>query len=223
MDIYPQNICSITNKKYLTSYRQGCRCVDCKAYKRSIDLKYRQQNQNLIKEKQKKYYQKNKKRCIEKSARNYQKNRERRKEYLKNYYQKNKNKYQTYYKNYYLKNKPQISNTNKIYEYKKYNSNALFAFQKRLRKRIRSAFVNMGWKKGRSQELLGADFDTVKKYFEKLFTDGMSWENRSEWHIDHIIPLSSAKTEEELKQLCHYTNLQPLWGIDNLKKGNKII
>ena len=56
----------------------------------------------------------------------------------------------------------------------------------------------------------------------------MTWENYGEdeeknkvkaWHIDHIIPLSSAKSEDELIALSHYTNLQPLWAMDNLKKG----
>ena len=51
----------------------------------------------------------------------------------------------------------------------------------------------------------------------------MKWDNHGKWHIDHIIPLSSAETEEEVYNLCHYTNLQPLWGEDNLKKGKKII
>ena len=51
----------------------------------------------------------------------------------------------------------------------------------------------------------------------------MSWENRNEWHVDHIIPLCSAKTQEELYNLCHYTNLQPLWVKDNLTKGSKIM
>lgn len=53
----------------------------------------------------------------------------------------------------------------------------------------------------------------------------MNWDNRGlyGWHIDHIIPLSSAKTEEEVYKLCHYTNLQPLWAKENLSKGNKII
>jgi len=58
----------------------------------------------------------------------------------------------------------------------------------------------------------------LKKHLENQFIDGMSWENRSEWHIDHIIPLSSAKTKDELYKLCHYENLQPLWVEDNLKK-----
>ena len=44
-----------------------------------------------------------------------------------------------------------------------------------------------------------------------------------EWHIDHIIPISLAKDENEMVKLNHYTNLQPLWEIDNLMKSNKII
>ena len=63
----------------------------------------------------------------------------------------------------------------------------------------------------------------LKEHLELQFVDGMSWDNRSEWHIDHIIPLSSAKTDEEIYKLCHYTNLQPLWAEDNLKKSNKIL
>jgi hypothetical protein len=51
----------------------------------------------------------------------------------------------------------------------------------------------------------------------------MNWSNRNLWHIDHIIPLASAKTEEEMIKLCHYTNLQPLWAIENMSKGSKII
>ena len=52
----------------------------------------------------------------------------------------------------------------------------------------------------------------------------MSWELMGQHiHIDHIIPLSSAKNENELYELCRYTNLQPLWAFDNLSKGNKIL
>ena len=51
----------------------------------------------------------------------------------------------------------------------------------------------------------------------------MTLENHGEWHLDHIIPLAIAKTEEEIIKLNHYTNFQPLWAIDNLKKGAKIL
>ncbi len=78
-------------------------------------------------------------------------------------------------------------------------------------------------KKNKTFDIVGCSPEFLKEYIEKQFTEGMSWDNRNEWHIDHIIPLSSAKTEEEIYKLCHYTNLQPLWAEDNLKKSNKII
>ncbi len=52
----------------------------------------------------------------------------------------------------------------------------------------------------------------------------MSFDNYGKWHIDHIIPLSSAGNDlVKLKELCHYTNLQPLWAIDNIMKRDKIL
>jgi len=60
-------------------------------------------------------------------------------------------------------------------------------------------------------------------HVEQQFTVDMHWDNYGDWHIDHIVPLSCADTEEELKLLCHYTNLQPLWAVDNLAKSNTYI
>jgi predicted nucleic acid-binding Zn ribbon protein len=63
-------------------------------------------------------------------------------------------------------------------------------------------------------------------YFESKFKEGMTWENYGwyGWHIDHIRPCSSfdLTNSEELKKCFHYTNLQPLWGMDNMSKGNKL-
>jgi len=73
--------------------------------------------------------------------------------------------------------------------------------------------------------LIGCSPEFLKEYLEQKFTEGMSWENYGlyGWHIDHVIPLSSVDTEEEIYKLCHYTNLQPLWAEENLKKSNKIL
>jgi hypothetical protein len=71
--------------------------------------------------------------------------------------------------------------------------------------------------------IVGCTPSELKEHLEKNFYDGMTWENQGKWHIDHIIPLSSATNEEEVYKLCHYTNLQPLWAEDNLKKSNKIV
>lgn len=77
-------------------------------------------------------------------------------------------------------------------------------------------------KKSLTHEILGCSYSEFKTHIESQFIDGMSWDNRSEWHIDHKIPVSSAKTEEELIALNHYSNLQPLWALDNMKKGAKM-
>ena len=71
--------------------------------------------------------------------------------------------------------------------------------------------------------MLGVEWEVAKQHIGRQFTKGMNWDNHGDWHIDHIIPLASAKTPERLKQLCHYTNLQPLWAKENISKSDKII
>lgn len=70
--------------------------------------------------------------------------------------------------------------------------------------------------------MLGCDWATLASHMEARFQPGMSWDNRGKWHVDHIIPLDSAKTPEEMERLCHYTNLQPLWAADNIRKSDRI-
>lgn len=76
-------------------------------------------------------------------------------------------------------------------------------------------------KNSRTHQLVGADWTTVSQWIEAKFQPGMTWNNMPLWHVDHEIPLASAKTQEELEKLCHYTNLQPLWAFDNMSKGAK--
>jgi len=118
------------------------------------------------------------------------------------------------------------NNRQKINEYKRQRKqkDPLFKMKHNLRSRTYYAFKNKGYsKKTKTKEMLGVDWEIVKKHIERQFKEGMCWENYGYWHIDHIIPLASAETEERIKQLCHYSNLQPLWADENLSKADKII
>ena len=76
---------------------------------------------------------------------------------------------------------------------------------------------------GNYLEILGCSFQEFKLHLESQFDEWMNWENQGTyWHMDHIIPISSAQTEEDVWRLNHYTNFQPLYWEDNLKKSNKI-
>jgi hypothetical protein len=102
-------------------------------------------------------------------------------------------------------------------------SDPVFAMACRLRVRTSVAILKKGYSKtSKTKEILGCSWEDLKYHLESKFNNGMSWKNRNLWHIDHIVPLASAKSKEELISLCHYTNLQPLWAEDNLKKGSTI-
>lgn len=100
----------------------------------------------------------------------------------------------------------------------------IYKMRTHIRKMIRDVLKNKGYsKKSKTCTILGIDYDGFKNHIENLFLEGMSWGNHGKWHYDHIIPLASASTYDDLIKLNHYTNLQPLWAEDNLKKGGKII
>jgi hypothetical protein len=69
---------------------------------------------------------------------------------------------------------------------------------------------------------IGLDIEKLKSFIECQFSHGMNWCNMGNWHIDHFIPMVTAKTTLDVKRLSHYSNLRPMWAINNLKKGGKI-
>jgi hypothetical protein len=91
-----------------------------------------------------------------------------------------------------------------------------------LRTRLAKALHRQS-KSGSAVASLGCSVAKFKVYLESKFLPGMSWENHGEWHIDHVKPLDSFDLTDpsQLLAACHYRNLQPLWAIDNIKKGNK--
>jgi len=94
------------------------------------------------------------------------------------------------------------------------------------RKRIYDAIKRRNVKKkAHTMDLIGCSIEELIKHLESKFKSGMSWENYGKWHIDHIRPLSKfdLSDENQLKEACHYSNLQPLWAFENLSKGAKTI
>ena len=75
-----------------------------------------------------------------------------------------------------------------------------------------------------SKEYLGCNIKTFKKHIEQQFTEGMSWENYGEWHIDHKIPLKYNKPSlKEVAQRRQYTNTQLMWASENMSKSCRCI
>jgi hypothetical protein len=109
------------------------------------------------------------------------------------------------------------------YEKRRRKEDPLFALAGSMRSRLYAVFQQRKTVRPNGLgKVLGATLETTKAHIEAQFHPGMSWGNYGQWHVDHIIPLASAKTAEELVALCHHTNLQPLWAEDNLRKGAKI-
>jgi len=124
-----------------------------------------------------------------------------------------------YKKRYRDTHKEEIREYSRLYEKNRKSTDGIFKLKRNIRSLISHSFSNVGYKKNtKTERILGCELNHFIQYIEKQFTDGMSWDNYGEWHVDHIKPLMVANTEEEVLQLNHYTNLQPLWSKDNLDK-----
>jgi len=163
-----------------------------------------------------------------------------RKQYDSNYYQKNKltiiEKVKTYSEINKVKtklSKKRWKNRNKqklkYIHNKRLTTDVFYKLKLNLRSRFYHA-IRGNYKSGSAVKDLGCDISFFKSFIESKFTDGMTWENwgrgmngRKEWQIDHIKPLASfdLTDKKQLQEACHYTNLQPLWAIDNFIKSDK--
>jgi hypothetical protein len=200
------------SKNYKDGYISNCaQCIK----------EYKELNKDKIKEQVKKYNKKRKEQKKIWAENNKLKVNDSRKKWLSNN-KKNRSEYlKKYNKKYYQENKDKRLEYSKQKQKEYRNTNPIYKLKSNLRRRINRYIKS---KSKSTEEILGITFNEFKNYIELKFTNGMTWDKMGvEIHIDHIIPLSSAKTEEEIYKLCHYTNLQPLWAEDNLKKSNKIL
>ena len=180
---------------------------DCKTCRKKYVKIYYNKFKDKISEQRKKVRQENPEKFAKREKEYRLKNPEKVKLRRKKYYEDNKEKHSEYF-------------------IKKRNESEVFKLKDNIRRRINHFFKNkLLTKNNKTFNIVGCSPEFLKEHLEKQFKDGMSWDNYGlyGWHIDHIIPLSSAETEDEIYKLCHYTNLQPLWAEENLSKGSKII
>lgn len=214
MNTYHCSSCkSIIPEEKMTEHRKRRTklvCEDCKKNKRKSYDSER--------------YSENKEQIIQRVREYEANNLDKRKESRRKYREKISDKLKEYFKTYREYYKP-IRNAK---EKERLATDPMYALKKRLRNNILSYVKRSGNKKKCStSEILGCSFDEFKEYFESKFTEDMTWElfcSSGLIHIDHIIPVDffDLSNEEEVKKCFHYTNLQPLWKMDNLMKSNKL-
>jgi hypothetical protein len=204
--------------------------------------RYYLNNRESFLEKAKEYVSENKEKVAEYKKNHVIDNKEKYKEYNHNYYLENKERLLSKNKIYQSINKDNINIkrnirnkenrevlNNKIKERRK--SDPIFRISQNIRVYIRNCFRYKGVKKNtKTENILGCSFMEFKIHLESKFEPWMNWDNygkyngdaNSGWDIDHIIPLSTAKTENDIYRLNHYTNLQPLCSYINryIKKDN---
>ena len=106
----------------------------------------------------------------------------------------------------------------------RYRTDPQFRIECCLRARLRRALKGKN-KSASTMTLVGCSISHLKNHLEKQFLPGMTWENQGKWHIDHMMPCVSfdLSDPEQQRRCFHYTNLQPLWGTENIRKRDKVI
>ena len=203
-NVFDLSFFSITGKGYASH--------SCKTCISEYKKQWKTKNKKRVQKQCKQWSDKNKQR-VKETNKKYHDNRQKDPQYI----EKRSNNNKLWYK----KNKKYIAD--KVKKLKHNNIN--FKIKSNLRTRLRNAIKN-NWKRGSAINDLGCTIKELKKHLESKFQPGMTWDNYGKygWHIDHVKPLSkfNLTDREEFLKVCHYSNLQPLWAKDNLRKRDKL-
>lgn len=218
------SVCKICmSEKERQNRKDGCtkhREINRRHYEKNRDKflkKFKQNRRNnidIIKLKEKKWRENNKEKIIA---------------YGKKWRENNKEKIKIDKRNYYEKNRDKVNKNKNEYRKKYYKKNPHIGIW---RYTLKNVLKRLGQTKNNStHKILGYSPEDLKTNLESKFTDGMSWDNYGEWHVDHIKPVSSFNKDTPPKIVNSLDNLQPLWATTreingviyegNLNKYNK--
>lgn len=171
----------------------------------------------------KEYYQKNRETLLAKGKEWCDNNREKVNKKQKRWAKNNKEKTKQAEQKWKKDNRDKMLEIQNKYYHNVLKQNVQWKIRNSLRGRVRAAIKGSD-KSDTTINLLSCSIPQLIKHLEAKFTTGMSWDNYGEWHIDHILPCASfdLTKEEEQRKCFHYSNLQPLWAADNIRKGDKV-
>jgi hypothetical protein len=158
--------------------------------------------------------------------------REKNKDYMvekyKNWFEQNKDHRKKYMDEYREKNKDKIREIKRNYEKTRKANDPLYKLVANFRTAIWTVLKeNKMDKYGHYFEILQYSPDELATHLENQFSEGMSWENYGEWHVDHRTPITAFNFQEigdnEFMRCWSLENLQPMWAEENIRKSNKII
>jgi len=164
----------------------------------------------------------------ESDKRHYIKNREKRLQYFSKWQKDNQEHRKKYLKEYRENNLDKIRKTKRDYERNRKSSDPAYKLISNFRTAIYQVLKENNVEKNKHYfDILRYTPEELISHLENLFTDGMTWENYGEWHVDHRIPISSFNFEsvddDSFTKCWSLDNLQPMWGVENIVKGNNII
>lgn len=230
-----RNQCNVCYSEYRKEYSKKWREINREKNLQKKKDYYYENRENILKQ-QKKFKDSlneiEKEELLKKKRESSKKYRKNNLEKKKEYYQRNKHiiKEKT--------DKPEAKEKRRkwsyVYKKKRLQEDDLFKTQHKIRGLIHSCFKRKNHKKtGKTVDILGCTIDEFKTYIESKFEPWMNWSNNGKykfgevdygWDLDHIIPIDTAKTVEDIIKLCHYTNFQPLCSyVNRWVKRNKII
>ena len=218
-------------EKELSEFNKGR--SECRLCSKEYKKEYSENNKDKIKKGKKKYRENNKDKIKEYVKKYRENNKDKIKEYDKEYKQNNKDKTKEYNEEYRQNNKGKTKEYNKEYCRVRRQSDPLYKLSTNIRNLLKQSFKRDGYiKKSKTYKILGCTYEEFKTQIESQWEEWMNWDNYGRyngeenygWDLDHIIPLSYGKCEEDIIRLNHHSNIQPLCSyINRYVKRDKVL